>query len=61
MPLSGLRGKTNVIGPGQNCVANFVATAVHITSDFAALIELTCTISGLKLGRPLAAKIRATA
>ncbi len=61
MGAPGLSGVTRVRGPGQNACASDPRTG-GISAIFAAAAALArCTISGLKLGRPLASKIRATA
>jgi hypothetical protein len=51
-----------VSGPGQNAAASRAAAPGHaVTSARAASGSVTWAMSGLKLGRPLAAKMRATA
>ena len=52
---------TRVRAPGQNAAANCRPLSVRRPSRKAASVSGTCTISGLKCGRPLAAKIAATA
>ena len=49
------RGKTSVSGPGQYCRASARAASENTARRSAAASEATWTISGLKLGRPLAA------
>ena len=48
-------GKTSVSGPGQNFSANVCANGEKIANVSACATLATCTINGLKLGRPLAA------
>ena len=55
IPESPLTGSTNVNGPGQNAAASARASASNTAIRSAAARSATCTISGLKLGRPLAA------
>ncbi len=57
----GARGNTRLSGPGQNAAASAQARSSKATSRAAASASATCTISGLKLGRPLASKMAATA
>ncbi len=58
---SGARGRTSVKGPGQNRIAKRSARSFQTTSARAGARLSMWTISGLKRGRPLAAKIAATA
>ena len=58
---SGALASTSVRAPGQNASASRRPTSVRRASRDAASMPATCTISGLKCGRPLAAKIAATA
>ena len=60
-PAPARSGSTSVSGPGQNAAASASARSSNTASRRAAATSGTCTISGLKRGRPLAAKIRATA
>jgi L-threonylcarbamoyladenylate synthase len=46
---------TSVSGPGQNFLASRSAAASNTASRFAAFKSVTCAISGLNDGRPLAA------
>ena len=55
------RGSTSVRGPGQKCRASSRARASNLTALAAASAACQCTMSGLKRGRPFAAKIAATA
>ena len=48
-------GSTNVNGPGQYRPANARARSSNTANASAVCRSATCTISGLKLGRPLAA------
>ena len=49
-------GRMTVIGPGQNCPASRSSAAGSSrTSGATSSSEETCTMSGLSLGRPLAA------
>ena len=52
---------TSVSGPGQNAAASFRPASVRRPSRAAASVSGTFTIRGLKCGRPLVAKIAATA
>ena len=62
VPLPERRGTITVKGPGQNASASACAQAGHSAANArAAATSLTCTISGWSAGRPLAAKILATA
>ncbi len=56
-PVAGRRGSTRVSGPGQKRAASARAAGVKAARASAAAASVTCTISGLKAGRPLAAKI----
>ena len=58
---AGARGSTRVSGPGQKRAARRSAASFQQASALAAAWVPTCTISGLKRGRRLAAKIEATA
>ena len=56
------RGKMRVSGPGQNASASFSAIGdTRVTRGYNCSRSPICTISGLSCGRPLAAKIAATA
>jgi hypothetical protein len=55
IPASARNGSTKVSGPGQNRSARSRATASNTAIRSAAARSGTCTISGLKLGRPFAA------
>ncbi|MET3824332.1 hypothetical protein ABIC16_000025 [Sphingomonas sp. PvP055] len=55
IPASGRSGSTKVSGPGQNAAASARAVASNTAIRSAAARSSTWTISGLKLGRPLAA------
>ncbi len=55
------RGSTSVSGPGQKARATVCAFGDSSAYCAALAMFATCTIRGLKLGRPLAAKIAATA
>ena len=55
IPASGRTGSTSVSGPGQKRIARSRACASNTAIRSAAARSGTCTISGLKLGRPLAA------
>ena len=56
------RGRMRVSGPGQNASTSFCANAGTSLAKWAMpAASATCTISGWSLGRPLAAKICATA
>ncbi len=59
--LPGRAGRTIVSGPGQYAAASASARSSSSARVRAAASEATCTISGLKSGRPLARKIAATA
>ena len=48
-------GRTSVSGPGQKAAASAQASSSNPASVSAACWSSICTISGLKLGRPLAA------
>ena len=62
VPMPERRGTITVSGPGQNASASFCAAAGHsLANARAAATSPTCTISGWSAGRPLAAKIFATA
>ena len=54
-PLPGRFGSTRVSGPGQNAAASASAAASKRARLRAASTSATWAISGLKLGRPLAA------
>src|SRR3546814_3074606 len=54
-------GSTKVRGPGQKCPASRSANWEKLAMDFAISRSATWTISGLKLGLPLTAYMRATA
>ena len=54
-------GSTSVSGPGQNASASFCDSGSNSATALAISSEETCAISGLKRGRPLASKMRATA
>ena len=58
---SARRGSTSVSGPGQKRAASARASAGKTARPSAAARSATCTMSGLKAGRPLAAKMPATA
>ena len=60
-PLSARRGNTRLSGPGQKRRAAMRARSSNTASLSASASSGTWTISGLKCGRPFAAKIRATA
>ena len=55
------RLSTSDKGPGQKASARCRAVALNRPNSSASARPGTCTISGLKRGRPLAAKIAATA
>ena len=52
---SARRGSTRVSGPGQKDCASACASGENTASVSACATLATCTINGLKLGRPLAA------
>ena len=52
---------TRVSAPGQNAAANWRRAVAELARAVPPPASGTCTISGLKRGRPLAAKIAATA
>src|SRR3546814_17764487 len=54
-------GSTKVRGPGQKCPASRSANREKLAMDFAISRSATWTISGLQLGLPLTAYMRATA
>ena len=54
-------GNTSVSGPGQKAVASARARWSGCTTAKAAAVSAKCAIRGLKRGRPLVSKIRATA
>ena len=60
-PLSARRGSTRLSGPGQKWRAARRPRSSNSASASASARPGTCTISGLKRGRSLAAKMRATA
>ena len=47
-------GSTSVSGPGQNACGEPRRVGVELREPRAAAISVTCAISGLKAGRPLA-------
>ena len=49
------RGTTMVKGPGQKAAASFFASSLNVPKAKAAPASATWEISGLKVGRPLAA------
>ena len=54
-------GSTRVSGPGQKASASFCDSGSNSAIPLAISSEETWAISGLKRGRPLASKMRATA
>ena len=56
-----LSGSTSVSGPGQKASASLREIASNSASPSAISMSATWAISGLKRGRPLASKMRATA
>ena len=61
MPDWGCRGATSVSGPGQKASASRASVSGRSTKSNAPSKSGTWAIRGLKLGRPLASKIPATA
>jgi len=59
--VSSRRGSTSVSPPGQNRLASLSASALKTQCFSASSRFATCTISGLKRGRPFASKMLATA